>query len=194
MDRARRRTIRPVLLALLLVLLTTALAACGSSSTPPGASKALGSVAQLGYVFVRWQEGLEAMIWHDLGGEGTVSSEGSAADGLYIERGSAHSFDGPSLTWQIQTADGATGEMEIGGVRYDLANGTLFVVNTREGIPAVRQLARDLSAVPLEDEGVLAFALNDPDLAAFLSVIRTAPPPSGRPMPLASTPTATPAD
>jgi hypothetical protein len=186
-------TIRP---ALLVVFLATGLAACGGSSTPPGASKAMGSVAQGGYLFLRWQEGLEIMIWHDLAGEGTADSQGSATGQRYVERGSAHSADGRSLTWEIQTVDGSTGEVQIGGVRYDLAAGTLFIVDTQGGNPAVRQLSRDLSAVPLDHEGVLAFAENDPDLVAFLNASPTATPPGDTPEPLptdapATTPTST---
>jgi hypothetical protein len=181
------------LLALLLVCLTTGLAGCGGSSTPTGASKVLGSVAQGGYLFLRWQEGLQVMIWHDLSGAGTADSEGSATGRLYIERGSARAADGRSLAWEVQTADGTTGEVQIGGVRYDLAVGTLFIVDTQGGLPAVRQLSRDLSAVPLDHEGVIAFARNDPDLAAFLNEIPAATPPADTPVPQPTdVPTATP--
>ncbi len=181
--------IRTVYLALLVVLATTGMAACGSSSTPPGASKALGSVAQGGYLFLRWQEGLEVMIWHDLTGEGTGHSAGFAAGHLYIERGSARSADGRSVAWEVQTRDGTMGEMQIGEGRYGLEAGNLFLVTTRGGTTAVRQLHRDLSAVPLDHDGILAFARNDPDLAAFLDEIPPATPPTAT---LTATLTATP--
>ncbi len=160
-------TIWPAHLALLVVLVTIGGAACGGSSTPPGASKVLGSSEQGGYLFLRWQEGLDVMIWHDLVGEGTADSAGFATGRLYIERGSARFADGRSLAWEVQTVDGRMGEVQIGGVRYDLAVGTLFIVTTQGGTPAVRQLSRDLSAVPLDHDGILAFARNDPDLAAI---------------------------
>jgi hypothetical protein len=189
MRQASKTSIRTVYLALLVVLVTTGMAACGSSSTPPGASKALGSVAQGGYLFLRWQEGLEVMIWHDLSGEGTGHSAGFAAGRLYIERGAARAADGRSLAWEVQTRDGTTGEVQIGGGRYGLEAGNLFLVTTRGGTTAVRQLHRDLSAVPLDHDGILAFARNDSDLAAFLDEIPPATSPTAT---LTATLTATP--
>jgi hypothetical protein len=189
--RASKTTIRLIHRALLAVLLTTGVAACGSSSTPSGASKALGSFAQGGYLFLRWKEGLEVMIWHDLTGKGTADSAGFATGRLYIERGTARSTDGRSLAWEVQTVDGTMGEAQIGGVRYDLAAGTLFIVSTQEGTTAVRQLHRDLSVVPLDHDGILAFARTDPDLAAFLNEIPTATLPAATPS-ARPTPTATP--
>jgi hypothetical protein len=184
--------IRTVHLALLVVLVTTGVAACGNSSTPPGANKTLGSVAQGGYLFLRWQEGLEVMIWHDLTGEGTGHSAGFSAGRPYIERGTAHSADGRSLAWEVQTRDGTMGEMQIGGGRYGLEAGNLFLVTTRGGTTAVRQLHRDLSAVPLDHEGILAFARYDPDLAAFLDEIPPATLPTATPTAtLTATPTST---
>jgi hypothetical protein len=168
MRRAGKTTVRLTRLALLVVLVTTAVVACGGSSTPPGASKALGSSAQGGYLFLRWQEGLEVMIWHDIAGSAVAHSAGSTVDRFYAERGSARSADGRSFEWELQTTDGRTGQVQIGGGRYDLSAGNLFIVTTQEGWPAVRHLHRDLSAVPLNHDGILAFAVKDPDLVAFL--------------------------
>jgi len=178
-------------LALLAVLMAGAASACSGGATPPGANKALGSVTQGGYLFLRWQEGLEVMIWHDLTGEGTADSSGFVAGKLYIERGSARSREGRSLAWEVQTRDGTLGEVQIGGGRYDLAAGTLFLVTTQGDTMAVRQLPRDLSDVPLDHDGILTFAGNDPDLAAFLNEIPPATPPSASPIPPTATPTAT---
>ena len=196
MRQTSKMIIRRIRLALLIALLATGIAACGGGSTPPVADKALGSVPQGGYLFLRWPEGLEVMIWHDLAGEGTGHSAGSVAGRLYIERGSARSVDGRSLGWEVQTVDGTMGEVHIGGDRYDLEAGRLFLVTTRGGTTAVRQVQRDLSAVPLDHEGILAFARSDPDMAAFLDQIPTATPPNATPTPaptatLTATPTST---
>jgi hypothetical protein len=189
---AGKTTVRLTCLALLVVLMATAVVACGGRSTPPGASKALGSAEQGGYLFLRWQEGLEIMIWHDLTGEGTASSAGFVAGSFYIERGAARAADGRSLAWEVQTRDGRAGEAQIGGVRYDLAAGTLFLVTTQGGTTEVRQLSRDLSAVPLDHDGILAFAWTDPDLAAFLNQIPPATSPTATPTAtLTATPTPT---
>ena len=181
--RAGKTAVRLACLAILVVLVTAAVAACGRSSTPPGASKAMGSAERGGYLFLRWQEGLEVMLWHDLTGEGTGHSAGSATGRQYIERGSARSADGRGLTWELQTVDGTTGESQISGTRYDLAAGNLFLVTTQGGTTAVRQLHRDLSAVPLDHDGILAFARNDPELSAFLDEIPPAESPAATPTP-----------
>jgi hypothetical protein len=186
-ERGGNTALRLTRLALLVVLIATTVAACGGTSNPPGASKALGSSERGGYLFLRWEEGLEVLIWHDLTGEGTASSAGSVAGRFYIERGSARAADGRSLAWDVQTRDGRTGEARIGAVRYDLASGNLFLVTTQAGATEVRQLSRDLSTVPLDHDGILAYARSDPDLAAFLSKI----PPAATP-PVATLPTATP--
>jgi hypothetical protein len=191
-ERGGDTTIRSIRLALLVVLVVTTIAACGGSSNPPGASKAMGSVAQGGYLFLRWPEGLEVMLWHDLAGESTADSAGFASGRLYIERGSARSADGRGLAWEVQTRDGTMGEMQIGGGRYGLEAGNLFLVTTRGGTTAIRQLHRDLSAVPLDHEGILAFARNDPDLTAFLDEIPLATSPAATPTAtLTATPTPT---
>jgi hypothetical protein len=194
--RAGPTVVQLTRLALLVVVVTTAVVACGRSSTPPGASKAMGSAERGGYLFLRWQEGLEVMLWHDLTGDSSADSVGSAAGRRYLERGSASSADGRKLTWEVQTVDGTTGDVQISGTRYDLAAGDLFLVTTRGGATAVRQLRRDLSAVPLDHDGILAFARNDPELAAFLDEIPPATPPVATPTPeptatVAATPTPT---
>ena len=175
MKRMRGMTSRLAVSTILVALATGAAAACVGRFTPPGADKAMGSFGQGGYLFLRWQEGLEVMIWHDLTGEGTGHSAGSNAGRLYVERGAAHSVDGRTLAWELQTADGKTGEIQINGVCYDLAAGTLFIITTQEGTTAVRQLSRDLSAVPLDRDGILTFAWNDPDLAPLLNETVPAP-------------------
>jgi hypothetical protein len=176
--------VRTAQLAFLVILATVGTAACASSSTPPGANKYLGSFEQGGgYLFLRWQEGLEVMIWHDLAGEGTVDSAGFASGRLYVERGTARAADGCSLDWEVQTQDGTAGEVHIRGARYGLEAGNVFLVTTRAGTPAVRQLQRDLSAVPLDHDGILAFAEKDPDLIAFLNELPPASLPGATPTP-----------
>jgi hypothetical protein len=179
-ERRGRKTIRLTRLALLVTLLATASLVCGGPSTPPSANKALGTCEQGGYLFLRWREGLEVMIWHDLSGEATARSTGFVSGRFYIEHGSARAADRQNLTWEVQTTDGTLGQAQIGGARYDLADGTLFLVTTRGGATEVQQLSRDLQSVPLDHDGILAFARKDPDLAAFLNEIPPATPPAPR--------------
>lgn len=169
MKREGKAIRRLASLALLVLLAAAAASACTGSSTPPGANKYLGSFEQGGYLSLRWQEGLEVMIWHDIAGSVVAHSAGSTEDRVYTERGSARSADGRGFEWELQTTDGKTGQVRIGSASHDLSAGTLFIVTTDRGTTDVRQLDRDLSAVPLDHDGILAFAEKDPDLAAFLN-------------------------
>jgi hypothetical protein len=185
--------IQMVHLALLAVLVATGMTACTGSSTPPGANKYLGSSEQGGYLFLRWQEGLEVMIWHDVAGSAVAHSAGSTEDRVHAERGSAGSADGRGFEWELQTTDGKTGQMRIGNDSYDLSAGAVFIVTTRGGTMDVRQLDRDLSAVPLDEVGILAYAEKDPDLTAFLNELPPASLPGATPTPpLTTTVTAQP--
>jgi len=188
-----RMMIRMVHLALLAVLVATGMTACTGNSTPPGANKYLGSFEQGGYLFLRWQEGLEVMIWHDVAGSAMAHSAGSTEDRVCAERGSARSADGRGFEWELQTTDGKTGQMRIGNDSYDLSAGAVFIVTTRGDTMDVRQLNRDLSAVPLDQVGILAFAEKDPDLTAFLNELPPANLPGATPTPpLTTTVTAQP--
>ncbi len=169
MNIASKVTSRLASLALLAILIVAATAACAYSSTPPGANKYLGSFEQGGYLFLRWQEGLEVMIWHDITGSAEAHGAGSTEDPVYVVRGSARSADGRSFEWELQTTDGKTGQVRIGGTSYDLAAGSLFIVTTSRGTTDVRQLDRDLSGVPSDHDGILAFAEKDPDLASLMT-------------------------
>ncbi len=169
MKRTIRLTSRIAGRALLAALIAAGIAACMGRSTPPGANRYLGYFEHGGFLFLRWQEGMEIMIWYDVTGSAEAHGTGSTEDPIYVERGSARSADGRSLEWEVQTRDGKTGEVRIGSASYDPSAGTLFIVTTRGGTTDVRQLDRDLSAVPFEQEGILAFAENDPDLSAFLN-------------------------
>ena len=80
LKRAGPAILRLTRVALLVAVVTMAAVACGRSSTPPGASKAMGSAERGGYLFLRWQEGLEVMIWHNLTGEGSGHSAGSGCE------------------------------------------------------------------------------------------------------------------
>jgi hypothetical protein len=53
---------------------------------------------------------------------------------------------------------------------------TACIVTTRKGWPAVRQLHRDLSAVPRNHDKILDLAKSDPDLAAFFDEVPIATP------------------
>jgi hypothetical protein len=159
-------TRRPLLLTL--VVLTLALDGCGSRSTPPGPDVASGTFEGRSYVFMRWQEGLRLMIWHDI--IDSVVSEGSGAtdDPVYTYRGYATASDGAGFDWEVRTADGQTAQFMIDGTIYDLSEGRLFIVTTQGGVTRVSQLQRDLSGVQPNYDSIAAFAREDPDVSRFI--------------------------
>lgn len=150
----------------LLASLMATMATCTAADSPPAADKYLGTFAEGGYLFLRWPEGLQVMIWVDLGeaAEHSAHSAGAADGPVYTERGFVQSAEGQRLTWELETANGKTGQLQMGDSRYDLSAGNLFVVTSQGGGVQVRQLSRDLSAVPLDHDAILAWAENNPDL------------------------------
>jgi hypothetical protein len=152
---------------LLAVLFAVALSGCMTKSTPPGAAIVGGKVGRAGFTFLRWEQGLEIMIWHDLDSSSNHGS-GSTGDPVYRLSGSASSPDGRRVDWQAQTMDGMAAQFWMDGVSYDLAKGALFVVTTRNGTTDVKQLFRDLSGIQADYDSCVAFAKGDPDLVRLI--------------------------
>jgi hypothetical protein len=155
------------LCALVTLLLVLALSSCMTKSTPPGAAIIGGKVGRGGFTFLRWEQGLRIMIWHDLDSSSSHGS-GSTEDPVYHLSGYALSSDGRRVDWQAQTTDGKTAQFWIDEVNYDLTGGALFIVTTRSGATVVRQLHRDLSNVQPDYDSCVDFARGDPDLARFI--------------------------
>lgn len=168
MDRMRAMS-RPrydVALVFLAIGLLLAVSGC-SRTTPPGPDTAYGQFEGAGYLFYRWEQGLRLMIWHDAT-SATSSGSGSTSDPVYRVEGQAVYADGSTLSWTIETKDGQSAQFTLNGTGYDLSVGTLFLVSTRGGSPQVEQLHRDLSGVQPDQESILAFAQNDPDVTRFV--------------------------
>lgn len=153
--------------ALLALVLALVLSSCMAKSTPPGADIAGGKMGRAGFTFLRWEQGLAIMIWHDLDSSSNRGT-GSAGDPVYRLNGYASSMDGRRVDWQVQTTDGKTAQFWIEDAKYDLAGGALFVVTTRNGTTEVEQLYRDLSIIQADYGNCVAFAKGDPDLARFI--------------------------
>src|SRR5579884_3115406 len=78
------------------------------------------------------------------------------------------SREGCQVMWEWATRDGQTGTVTINGAEYEPAAGRVFLISTRGGQVQVRQLPRDLSEVQAEQEGFLALADSDPEIARFV--------------------------
>jgi hypothetical protein len=158
------------LLISLAALFAVTLSGC-AKSTPPGANAASGGLGQARYVFLQWEEGLSLMIWHDVLGSGGGQGSGSTTDPIYRYRGYAESLDGRRFDWEVQTADGKTAQFKIDHTDYDLSDGHLFIVTTKNGKTDVKQLHRDLASVQPNQASCVAFAKSDPDVARFIGDI-----------------------
>ena len=178
----------------LVVLFVTTASGCAARSTPPSADVTAGVYEQAGLEFLRWNEGLTIMIWHDFlghsGSSSTSESSGPTTDPVYKLQGYAESWDGRRFDWEAQTKDGETAQFWIDGTPYDLSNGTLFIVTLENGGTDVTQLDRDLSHVQPDSSSCVAFAKSDPDLARFIGdmSVSTAASPTPAPPPNTITP------
>lgn len=156
-----------------LLMFTMILSNCSPKSTPPGPDSAFGKFEQTAYSFHRWEEGLVLMIWHDVSESSMCEGSGSTTDPVYRLQCYAESKDGRRVDWEVQTADGRTAQFRIDDISYDLSDGALFIIKTRDGETRVIQLQRDLSSVHPNRESVTTFARSDPDVLSFIESIAT---------------------
>jgi hypothetical protein len=148
------------------------LSSCVMRSTPPGPNTAGGSVEGVSYSYHQWAQGLSIMIWHDLNGGGSCGGSGSTSDPVYRVDCIAEGIDGSMLEWQIHSTDGVTADMRINDQEYNLADGTLFLIDHREGTAHVVQLKRDFSNLVATPESITAFAPTDQDVANFIESVK----------------------
>ena len=157
--------------AILMILMS---AGCSSSpvltpgSTPPAPDMVGGVYVHAAYEYLHWQEGLDVMIWYEATQSSSCDSSGSTSAKTHVVRCQALSESGLSLDWQIETSDGLTGKFSLNNNQFDLSAGNVFVVSTAQDPPEIRQFQRDLSSVKPENESIIEFGLNDPDIAKFI--------------------------
>lgn len=154
-----------VLLASLLAVLVAGIG-CEPSATPRGPNSTFGGVEQTSYLLLRWREGTSVMMWFDAK-QLTGGGSGSSGETTHRQSGSVTNSDGRRVEWNVETTDNTSITLEIDGTRYDLAQGTLFLVKTRSQTQ-VQQLVRDLTTMEATREGCLALAETDPDVKDFV--------------------------
>jgi len=154
------------LLALLAIL---TLSACAVKSTPPGPVTAGGVVERGSYTFMQWEEGLTILIWDDITGSHSNHGSGSTSDPVFRQSGQAGSPDGRGYSYQIETEDGLTARFTIDDKEFNLSQGRLFLIKTRDAETSVRQLSRDVASISPTNLALREFALNDLDVAALIS-------------------------
>jgi hypothetical protein len=107
------------------------------------------------------------VVWSDLSGAGGQKSESDLFKSTTA--GFVSSPDGRRVDWEWKGSREKSGDFQINGSAYDLANGTLFLVSTTRGQVQVTQLDVDLSNIKPGKQGLEAFANNQPKVAQFIS-------------------------
>jgi hypothetical protein len=75
---------------------------------------------------------------------------------------------GRGVTWECETADGATGTMTIGTARFDLAGGNVFLVPTTPG-GKVTQLAHDFAGAAVRADSFGRLAAERGEVRSFVA-------------------------
>jgi hypothetical protein len=103
---------------------------------------------------------------------GTRGPNGSSSEsGLFssTSRGFFSSADGKQIKWAWHDPREKGGDFEIDGTRYDMANGALFLLSTKDGQLRVTQLDVDLSQVQGGTQGFEALAKKEPRIGKFIA-------------------------
>ena len=102
------------------------------------------------------------------GGSGSCSSGPPAS-------GALRATDGREVAWTCDTRDGRTGRVTVGAERFELAKGSVFLVNLRNGTTVVEQVAVDDAQFQggfSEEQFKIAAGSNE-RLGAFLKLCET---------------------
>jgi hypothetical protein len=83
-------------------------------------------------------------------------------------------FDGRKIAWSCTTQNGSKGAVTIDGQRFELANGAVFLISTKENKTKVDQLAIDLSKLGRTSVGkdLLSLADTQPRIETFFKDMR----------------------
>lgn len=166
--RPFRRSRFALLLACLAAL--GCLRAVAPSTPPPAPVGVQGGMADGGFFFVQWKEGLAVLVVDDIAGGGNRSYGGhsSSSNPFHTSTGSVTSNDGRRYAWELKSRDGQTADFRLEGVGYDLAQGTVLVVRTKGGKAKVVQLTRDLSGLSPDTASCQAFIEKDAEMMKLL--------------------------
>ncbi len=123
---------------------------CGGKTTPPGASFIVGSFGNSegfggSFTALQWPNGLTVVLLDDIEGEHESSGSASTEDSTWRGKGAAHAADGREVNWQVETTAGNTSTIFINEQAYDLRQGTLFLIRTKDGETQVTQQPLNLA-------------------------------------------------
>jgi hypothetical protein len=104
-----------------------------------------------------------AIVWFD---QSAAMGPPATAYGTASGQISLHDASSP-IDIQVDNTDPSKGSATINGIKYDLANGGIFLVSTKGG-QKVTQLKRDMSKIWADDLGLKSLADSDSDIGAFI--------------------------
>jgi hypothetical protein len=172
-SRIRQATVGTAFLALICV------AGCGGKGTVQGvtetdtswsssAANAVPGIDEGSVTFVTLKcgppEGVSFVVWSDLPNGTGGRGEGSARGAFY--QGYHRANDGRRIDFHGKTTDGRTGSINIAGVDYDFAKGTLFLISKQQDPPEVDQISFDPSGLQKVD-AVKELAKSNPEIRTF---------------------------
>lgn len=84
--------------------------------------------------------------------------------------GELHAKDGREIPWSCRSRDGQSGRAIIDGVDFDLAEGCVFLVSTKDKKTTVRQLHRDIAGITHlnVEHAIDEWAKVDPEIREFV--------------------------
>lgn len=110
-------------------------------------------------------EGTTLVVWSDFG----FGASGSSSANMHGVKGQGRLFgrENRQIEFHFETKNGKSGPVTINQVKYELADGGLFLVSAPGDTIEVKQLKRDMRNRKFDRESLGAFARNDPEIVAF---------------------------
>jgi len=169
----KKHGITPVLLIVLLLGILFGLGACASKTTPPGANTVFGTfIAPEGfggsYMVLWWKEGLAISIVDDSQNGHQSSGSGSTEDPVWQGQGGIDSQNGQDINWRVETTDGKTAKFFINEQAYDLTQGTLFLIQTKDGSSQITQHQSQYNGSCSDDQSCQQLLKQDPAVQQFI--------------------------
>lgn len=156
-----------MIITALLYVFTTG---CAEKTPPPDPNTVYGKYGQASYTFLRWDQGLEVLLWHDLPYSTFCQASDRNNSPVFTLQCVAGTID-DGIAWIVRTRNGVKGQLKIANRTYKLTNGTLFLIRTTTDGYHIFQEERAFESLLLERESVIDFAESDPDIRRFLDEV-----------------------
>ena len=166
---------------LALSLFSITLLACRQASMPPDPYTLTGTLDERArFHLFYWEEGLKILLWDDLplGAHSQGSSSDSSDPYLHLD-GGGYVENNRGYEYTIDVRDGIEAEMTIDNRAYNLADGTVFLIQTAGISNKVTQLDLNLDDLEPNEEWIESLGRSQPQISGFISQL----PLNGEPTP-----------